>query len=331
REIGKVTKKGKVSILSQGEGYHSARFDKDFTYFLDTYSNISTPPVYTVKDVKSGNSYVLENNQELKAKWEQMNLPRKEFIELPSAEKNVKLSAWRILPQNFDETKQYPVFITGYNGPNSQQVRNTFSVSWYDYLAQQGFIVYCVDTRGTAARGEAFRKATYMQLGKLESDDMIAAGKYLQTLPYINSKDLTIWGWSYGGFMSSLCLMKGQGVFSSAISVAPVMHWRFYDSVYTERYMRTPQENPDGYNLNSPLENVDKLKGNFNYLLVHGTADDNVHVQNTYALTKKLVAKDIPFKMHIYTDKNHGIYGGKTRLHLYKLFMNFLDNRTIAE
>ncbi|PIF03498.1 MAG: hypothetical protein CSA36_09455 [Draconibacterium sp.] len=161
---------------------------------------------------------------------------------------------------------------------------------------------------------------------------MVAVGKYLQTLPYVNPKDLTIWGWSYGGFMSSLCLMKGEGVFTSAISVAPVMHWRFYDSVYTERYMRTPKENPEGYNANSPLENYEKLQNRrYNYLIVHGTADDNVHIQNTYALTDKMVAKNIPFQMHIYTDKNHGIYGGKTRLHLYEKFMEFLENRKYVE
>ncbi|MBS9768639.1 MAG: S9 family peptidase, partial [Flavobacteriaceae bacterium] len=300
------------------------------TYWIDTYSTVTTPPIYEVKSVNGATNYVIEDNKKLKEEWAKLQLPQKEFIELPSAEQGLKLSAWRILPKNFDKTKKYPVLVTGYNGPNSQQVKNTFGVNWYDYLAQEGFIVYCVDTRGTAGRGEEFRKVTYLQLGKYESDDMIAVGKYLQSLPYVKANDLTIWGWSFGGFMSSLCLMKGQGVFKSAISVAPVTHWQFYDSVYTERYMRTPQENPEGYNANSPLGNYEKLKGQkYNYLLVHGTADDNVHIQNTYALTEKMVAQDIPFQMHIYTDKNHSIYGGKTRLHLYKKFMEFLNNRTV--
>lgn len=330
REIVKLTTEGKIMMLSKEKAYHTAQFDQDFTYWIDTYSTVTTPPIYEVKSVNGATNYVIEDNKKLKEEWAKLQLPQKEFIELPSAEQGLKLSAWRILPKNFDKTKKYPVLVTGYNGPNSQQVKNTFGVNWYDYLAQEGFIVYCVDTRGTAGRGEEFRKVTYLQLGKYESDDMIAVGKYLQSLPYVKANDLTIWGWSFGGFMSSLCLMKGQGVFKSAISVAPVTHWQFYDSVYTERYMRTPQENPEGYNANSPLGNYEKLKGQkYNYLLVHGTADDNVHIQNTYALTEKMVAQDIPFQMHIYTDKNHSIYGGKTRLHLYKKFMEFLNNRTV--
>ncbi|PVX49960.1 dipeptidyl-peptidase-4 [Balneicella halophila] len=330
RAICKVDKHGKLLFLTEDEAYHNARFDKDFKFWIHSYSSTKKAPIYEVKSTQNNISYILENNNELQRKWDSMDLPEKEFIELPSAEDTVKLSAWRILPKDFDQSKKYPAFITQYSGPNSQQVKNTFGVSWYDYLAQEGFIVYCVDSRGTAARGEYFRKQTYMQLGKLESEDMIAVGRHLQSLPYVKANDITIWGWSYGGFMSTLCLMKGGDVFTSAIAVAPVIHWKFYDSVYTERYMRTPQENPDGYDNNSPLENVDKLKTNKNLLLVHGTADDNVHVQNTYALTHKMVAKDIPFDMHIYTDKNHSIYGGKTRLHLYKKFMEFLKERKLT-
>lgn len=332
REIAKITAKGELHFLSDKEGFYDAWFDKDFTYFIECYNGVDTPPIYKIKAIENHEEYILEDNNELLTKWQEMNLPRKEFLKLPSATKSVMLSAWRILPKDFDKTKQYPVLITQYNGPNSQRVQNKFAVNWYDYLAQEGFIVYCVDTRGTAVRGEYFRKQTYMQLGKLESDDMIAVGKYLQTLPYVDANDLTIWGWSYGGFMSSLCLMKGGGVFSSAIAVAPVTHWKFYDSVYTERYMRTPKENTEGYNANSPLGNFEKLlHRHFNFLLVHGTADDNVHVQNTYALTAKMVEKDIPFDLEIYTDKNHSIYGGKTRLHLYKKFMHFLNMREIEE
>lgn len=329
RTIFKANKNGELTLLSSENAYHNAYFDKDFHYWIDAYSTVTTPPVYEVKSTKGEASYILEDNKELKEKWTTLNLPVREFIELPSAEENTMLYAWRLLPKDFDKTKKYPVLITQYSGPNSQEVKNRFEVDWYDYLAQEGFIVYCVDVRGTGARGEHFRKQTYMQLGKLESDDMIEVGRYLQGLPYVKANDITIWGWSYGGFMSSLCLMKGQGVFNTAIAIAPVTHWGFYDSVYTERYMRTPQENPEGYDNNSPLGNFEKLKGNQNFLLVHGTADDNVHVQNTYALTAKLVALDTPFDMHIYTDKNHSIYGPNTRLHLYRKFMDFLSQRDV--
>lgn len=325
REILMANKRGKTTVLSDKKGYNTASFDKDFQYYTLIHTTTTQPYTYTVKSLFSTDSYILQDNKELKDKYIKANLPKKEFIELPSAEKGTMLSAWRMLPNDFNAEKKYPVLITQYNGPNSQQVRNTFSVSWYEYLAQEGYIVYCVDTRGTAGRGENFRKATYLNLGKLETEDMIAVGKYLTNLPYIDSKNLTIWGWSYGGFMSSLVLMQSEGIYQTAIAVAPVTHWKFYDTIYTERYMRTPQENPEGYNKNSPLENIDKLQKGLNLLLVHGTADDNVHVQNTYTLSSKLVAKDIPFDTYIYADKNHGIYGGKTRLHLYKVFMRFLE------
>ena len=196
-------------------------------------------------------------------------------------------------------------------------------MDWAQYLAQEGYIVACIDPRGTAARGEEFRKCTYMQLGKIESDDMIAAGKWLAEQPYIDARKVGIWGWSYGGFMSSLCLMKGNNVFSTAIAVAPVTHWGFYDSIYTERFMRRPQDNPSGYNDNSPINWVKNLKGNL--LLCHGTADDNVHVQNAYELAEALVQANKQFDMQIYTNRNHSIYGGVTRLHLYTKFVDYLN------
>lgn len=331
REVMMANKKGEITILSDKKGYNSASFDKDFQYYTLTHTTTTQPLTYTVKSLYSTESFILQDNNELKNKYAKANLPRKEFLKLPSAEEGTMLSAWRILPNDFNAEKKYPVLVTQYNGPNSQQVKNIFSVSWYEYLAQEGYIVYCVDTRGTAGRGENFRKETYLNLGKLETEDMIAVGKHLTNLPYVDSKNLTIWGWSYGGFMSSLVLMKSEGIYKRAIAVAPVTHWKFYDSIYTERYMRTPQENSNGYNNNSPLENIDKLQKDLSLLLVHGTADDNVHVQNTYTLSSKLVARDIPFDTYIYADKNHSIYGGKTRLHLYKLFMRFLEKTTIKK
>lgn len=326
REVLKVASNGTFSILSEQKGWNTAKFDKDFRFAIQIHSTSTQPPVYTVRDLKKGKSYILEDNKKLKNDLQKYHLPKKEFVNLPSAISSIALSAWCLKPLDFQPDKKYPVLITQYSGPNSQRVRNSFSLGWEVYLAQAGYIVYCVDTRGTAARGEDFRKCTYMQLGKLESDDLIAVGKYLQTLPYVEKDKITLWGWSYGGFMSTLCLMKGKGVFNASISVAPVTHWKFYDSVYTERYMRTPQENAKGYDENSPLENTDLLKDSkAKLLLVHGTADDNVHIQNTYTLTAKLVAMNFPFQEQIYTDKNHSIYGKNTRLHLYEKFVKFLN------
>ena len=219
--------------------------------------------------------------------------------------------------------KKYPLLITQYSGPNSQQVKNNWSLSWLNYLAQEGYIVACIDPRGTAARGEEFRKCTYMQLGKLESDDMIAAAKWLATQPDVDVKNIGIWGWSYGGFMSSLCIMKGNDIFTTAIAVAPVTHYKYYDSIYTERYMRTPAENERGYEDNAPLNWADKLKGNL--LICHGTADDNVHVQNTYELAERLVQANKQFDMAIYTNRNHSIFGGNTTLQLYNRFVKYLN------
>jgi len=232
---------------------------------------------------------------------------------------------WMIKPANFDESKQYPLFMYQYSGPGSQQVANRWNAAndyWYQHLAQQGYVVACVDGRGTGFKGAAFKKVTQNELGKYEVEDQIAAAKKLGKLPYIDASRIGIWGWSYGGFMSSNALFKGNDVFSMAIAVAPVSSWRFYDTIYTERYMSTPQENPSGYDENSPINHVDKLKGD--YLLIHGSGDDNVHLQNTMRLVEALVQADKQFEWMIYPDKNHGIYGGNTRLHLYKKMTSFI-------
>ena len=229
-------------------------------------------------------------------------------------------------PHDFDETKEYPLFMYLYGGPGSQQVTDSWGGSnfmWYQMLTQQGYIVACIDNRGTGARGSEFKKCTYQQLGKLETEDQIEANKYLASLPYIDSSRIGIFGWSYGGYMSSLCLLKGADYFKMAIAVAPVTNWRYYDTIYTERYMRTPQENASGYDDNSPINHVDKLKGK--YLLVHGSADDNVHHQNTMEMTSALVNANKDFDMFIYPNKNHGIYGGYTRLHLFRKMTNFIQ------
>lgn len=315
--------RGRKKLLTPTQGWNNVEFNKSFSYYVNTVSNATTPPVTTLYSDNARPIRVLEDNAALLETLKSYKVARREYIQIPAADGKTLLNAWIMKPVDFNPEKQYPVLIIQYSGPNSQQVYNSWDMDWTQYLAQEGYIVACVDPRGTGARGEEFRKCTYRQLGKIESDDMIAAGKWLAAQPYIDPAKVGIWGWSYGGFMSSLCLMKGNDVFSTAIAVAPVTNWRFYDSIYTERFMRRPQDNPDGYDDNSPINWVDRLKGHL--LICHGTADDNVHVQNTYELTEALVQANKPFDMQIYTNRNHSIFGGKTRLHLYTKFVDYLN------
>ncbi|TXE07273.1 S9 family peptidase [Seonamhaeicola algicola] len=312
--------------LSNNEGTNNASFSADFSYFINTFSNATTPTQYTLNNAVNGSVISkIVDNAALAKKIENYTISKKEFSTI-----NINgndLNMWMLKPANFDASKQYPLFMTQYSGPGSQSVSNSwnsYNDYWYQMLAQQGFIVVCVDGRGTGFKGAVFKKVTQNQLGKYEVEDQIAAAKKLGALPYINADKIGIWGWSYGGFMSSNCLFKGYDTFKMAIAVAPVTSWRFYDTVYTERYMATPQENPSGYDDNSPINHVDKLQGDF--LLVHGTADDNVHVQNTMRLVEALVQANKQFDWAIYPDKNHGIYGGNTRLHLYEKMTNFILN-----
>ncbi|MDR0766630.1 MAG: prolyl oligopeptidase family serine peptidase, partial [Odoribacteraceae bacterium] len=287
-----------------------------------TSSNAATPPVVTLHDAGGKAIRVLEDNAALKKRLEEYPVITREFTRVPAADGVTMLDAWIMKPVGFDPTRVYPLMITQYSGPNSRQVRDAWELDWTSYLAQEGFVVACVDPRGTGCRGEEFRKCTYMQLGKIESDDMIAAGRWLAALPYVDAAKMAIWGWSYGGFMSSLCLMKGDGLFAAAIAVAPVTHYRYYDSIYTERFMRRPSDNPSGYDDNAPVNLARQMKGKL--LLCHGTADDNVHVQNTLELAEALVQANKPFDMQLYTNRDHGINGGMTRLHLYSKFTSFL-------
>ena len=253
------------------------------------------------------------------------NLSEKEFITIYT--ENADLNAWVIKPPNFDKTKKYPLFMFLYGGPGSQRVLNNYGGNnffWYQMLAQKGYVVACVDNRGTGGKGAEFKKMTYKELGKYETIDQIDAAKYFGGLDYIDSKRIGIQGWSYGGQLSSLAITKGADFFKLAIAVAPVTNWRYYDNIYTERYMQTPKENPNGYDDNSPIYHVDKLKGK--YLLIHGSADDNVHVQNTYEMTSALVKANKQFDLFIYPDKNHSIYGGSTRFHLYKKMTDFITD-----
>jgi len=237
----------------------------------------------------------------------------------------IPLNAWIIKPPDFDSTKHYPVYMYAYNGPGSNECNNAWDGTdyfWHQFLAQQGYIVVCCDGRGTQARGRDFKHATYMQLGKYESDDQLDFASYLAGLKWVDKSRIGFQGWSYGGFMASLMISKGADKIKTAIAVAPVTQWAFYDNVYTERFMRRPQENVKGYQENSPLHFIKNIKGHF--LLIHGSADDNVHMQNSMELASALVQNNIPFDYMVYPNKNHGIYGGYTRLHLYQKIFDFI-------
>lgn len=311
-------------LLTPEKGTNQSVFSNGFKFYINYFSSITQPNKVSLYNSKGKLIRVLEDNKTLVEKLKNYQYRSKEFTMLPSADGMTMLNAWIIKPYDFDPLKKYPVVMTQYSGPGSQEVRNSWSFDWYQYLAQEGYVVVCVDPRGTGARGQIFKKCTYMQLGRLESDDQISAARALAQESYVDGSRIAIWGWSFGGFMSSLCLEKGNDVFKAAIAVAPVTNWRYYDSVYTERFMRTPQENAKGYDENSPINHVDKLKGSL--LLCHGTADDNVHVQNVYEFSERLVQADKQFEMQLYTNRNHSIYGGKTRLHLYKRFNKFLKD-----
>jgi len=316
--------------LTQNEGTNNADFSANFTYFINTFSSATTPYLYTLNDASTGKVLkTIKDNNDLKETLKAYTISEKEFSTI-SVNGN-DLNMWMIKPANFDANKQYPLFMFQYSGPGSQQVANKWHSAndyWYQMLAQQGYIIACVDGRGTGLKGADFKKVTQNELGKFEVEDQIEAAKLLGARTYVDSSRMGIWGWSYGGFMSSNALFKGNDVFKMAIAVAPVTSWRFYDSIYTERYMTTPQENASGYDNNSPINHVDKLEGDF--LLIHGTGDDNVHVQNTMRMVEALVQANKQFEWMIYPDKNHGIYGGNTRLHLYTKMTNFI-NRTLGD
>ncbi|CAM4052435.1 MULTISPECIES: S9 family peptidase [Flavobacterium] len=326
RDVYSVKINGKSKTrLSSKTGTNNAIFSPNFQYFINTYSSAINAPLYTLNESKSGNTIKeIVSNNEAEEKLARYNVAPKEFFTL-TTEKGHELNAWMIKPKNFDASKKYPVFMYQYSGPGSQSVTNqwnSYNDYWYYMLAQKGYIIVCVDGRGTGYKGAAFKKCTYKELGKFEVEDQIDAAKVIGNYAYVDQSRIGIFGWSYGGFMSSNCIFQGADIFKAAIAVAPVTSWRYYDSIYTERYMQTPQENASGYDNNSPINHVEKLKGN--YLLIHGTADDNVHVQNTMKMVEALIQANKQFDWAIYPDKNHGIYGGKTRLQLYTKMTNFI-------
>jgi len=326
RDLYRIGLDGKNKVrLSSKVGTSAATFSPNFQYFITTFSSNTQPTTYTLNEAKTGKEIqVIENNQDLADRLKAYNLPSKEYFVLKTAKGN-ELNAWILKPKDFDPSKKYPVFMFQYSGPGSQQVNNQWNNSndyWFLSLTQQGYIVACVDGRGTGYKGADFKKVTQKELGKYEVEDQIDAAKVIGAYPYVDASRIGIFGWSYGGFMASNCIFQGNDVFKMAIAVAPVTNWRFYDSVYTERYMQTPQENASGYDQNSPINHVSKLKGKF--LLIHGSGDDNVHVQNTMQMMEALIQANKQFDSQIYPDKDHGIYGGNTRIQLYNKMTNFI-------
>lgn len=314
------TKKQKLSTQS---GVNRATFSTTFKYYILNHSSANTPPYITLHNQKGKLIRVLKDNKQLKETVKAYGYAMTEFLTLPTAS-GEELNAWIIKPNDFDPGKEYPLFIYVYGGPESQSVTDSWGRrgAWFQMLVQQGYVVACVDNRGTNGRGEAFRKATYMKLGELETIDQVEAAQWFGAQDYIDKKRIGIFGWSYGGYMTSLCMTKGNGTFKMGIAVAPVTTWRYYDTVYTERFMRTPQENPEGYDNNSPINFADGLQGKF--LLIHGSGDDNVHYQNSMDFAVALVEANKQFEMQFYPNKNHGIYGGNTSIHLYTRMTEFI-------
>ena len=337
RQIYAVNLKGKIRTLINKVGVNDARFSSNFKYLININSTVDQPYQYVLFDNKGKQVRVLEDNQEFAERMKEYNLAKKELVTitdpafvLPDGTQ-LEMETWRILPPDFDPNKKYPVLIYVYGGPGHQTVMNSWNHSDYDWmqiLAQNGIICVSINNRGGGARGQEFKKMTYQQLGKYETEDMITLAKYMASQPYVNPEKIAIYGWSYGGFMATSGITKGADYISTAVAVAPVTNWRYYDNVYTERFMRTPQENSSGYDDNSPINFVENLKGN--YLLCHGSGDDNVHYQNAMELIKALISEGKQFDLMVYPDKNHGIYGNyeqeglEVRMHLYEKINNFL-------
>ena len=316
--------KGKKK-LTEAKGVHSINMSNDEKYYIDYYSNATTPMVVTLFETKGNKKIkVLEDNAKLKETVADYHLTTKEFFTFKTVD-GTELNGYLLKPENFDASKEYPALIYQYSGPGSQNVFNSWdggNYIWHEMLAQKGYIVAVIDTRGTGGRGADFKKITYKQLGKYEVQDHIEGAKYLGSLPYIDAERIGIWGWSYGGYMSSLAILKGNDVFKAAIAVAPVTNWRYYDTIYTERYMDTPQNNASGYDDNSPTTYADRLEGNF--LLIHGTGDDNVHFQNAVALQNALIRNGKQFDSFYYPDRTHGIYRDNARMHLFTMMTNWI-------
>ena len=320
-------KNGKVVRLTDKAGFNTPIFSTNFKYFVNTWSDMNTPPVVTVRSNSGKVLKTIIDNKELSNKLSAYDISTKEKFHFTTSE-GVVLNGWMIKPVNFDASKRYPVIMYQYGGPGVQQVLDKWSIGamgqggiYEEYLAQKGFVVVCVDGRGTGGRGADFEKCTYLRLGEKEAKDQVEAALYLGSLPYVDKSRIGIWGWSYGGWNTLMSMSEGRKVFRAGVAVAPPTCWRFYDSVYTERYMRTPKENPSGYNEVNPIARASDLNGSL--LICHGFADDNVHFQNTAEFSEALVQADKDFKENFYTNRNHGISGGNTRNHLFRQITNF--------
>ncbi len=319
---------GKRECLSEQAGWSSAVFSKNYKYFIRTWSNLNTPPVYTLCDNKGKTLTTLEDNQQLRQKLSAYSLGRRELFTLTTSE-GVKLNGWLIKPADFNPSKKYPVVMYQYGGPGNQQVADRWNIGmcgqgaiFEQYLCQQGFLCVCVDNRGTGGRGVQFEKCTYQQIGKLEAADQVETALWLGQQSYVDKDRIAIWGWSFGGFNTLMAMSEGRGVFCAGIAIAPPTSWKYYDSIYTERYMRTPKENPLGY-FDCPISRAEKLHGAL--LLCHGSADDNVHFRNTAEYTEALVQADKDFRQLVYTNRNHSIFGGNTRNHLFRQAVNHFN------
>ena len=325
--IYKIDGKGKKTKLSTRTGSNSTIFSTNQKYYINTFSNISTPTLITLNDNRGKELTTLLDNSKLKAQTAQLNMPQKEFFTFRTSS-GVELNGWMMKPANFNANKKYPVILHQYSGPGSQQVIDRWGIGSFGdgglfeaYMCDKGYIMVCVDGRGTGGRGAAFEKCTYLQLGVKEAEDQVETARYLGTLPYIDGKRIGIWGWSFGGYNTLMSMSDGSGAFKAGVAIAAPSDWRFYDTVYTERFMRTPKENAEGYDAGSAIKRAPQLKGSL--LLIHGTADDNVHYQNCAEYSEALVQAGIQFDMQVYTNRNHGIFGGKTREHLMNRVANF--------
>ena len=323
----KIDGKGKKTKLSTRTGTNSALFSKNLNYYINTYSSAQTPTLITLNNNKGQEMVTLLDNKELKSKTTQLNMPTKEFFSFKTSE-GVELNGWMMKPANFNPSKKYPVIMHQYSGPGSQQVLDKWGIGSFGdggmfeaVMCDKGYIMVCVDGRGTGGRGAAFEKCTYLSIGVKEATDQAEAAKYLSTLPYVDGSRIGIWGWSYGGYNTLMSMSEGSGAFKAGVAIAAPTDWRFYDSVYTERFMRTPKENGDGYQASSAISRASKLKGKL--LLIHGSADDNVHLQNFMEYSEALVQANIQFDTQIYTNRNHSIFGGNTRNHLMNRVANF--------
>jgi len=312
--------------LSTKTGFNDADFSASYHYFINTFSEANHPEYITLHSIDGKQLRVLEDNKVLEDTLSHYNLSPQKFFTFTTGD-GVNLNGSMIMPTHFDSTKKYPVLMFVYGGPGSNTVNNEWggpNYMWYQMLAEKGYVIVSVDNRGTLARGSEFKKCTYLHLGKYEVQDQIECAKFMASKSYVDATRVGIWGWSYGGYMAAMCISKGAQYFKTAISVAPVIDWRFYDSIYTERYMRTPEENPDGYHDSSPIFFADEVKGH--YMLIHGTGDDNVHFQNSIEWIRALQKNNVPFSLMIYPDKNHSIYGGNTRYYLYTELTDFISN-----